>query len=192
LLYFNVREFFKEHSDDITLSKHNLVATVTGNLGPGSYCTIYGNVELELDSNTVYEWTLTIHELFFWGGEGSANDELSIGITTKHCDKLDVHMIDTDHDAFCMDADGEIECKYPTLNAFDGKAKCKKGDVVKMQFDSKQMTLRWYLNAKTEPIAETKVEFNEDDLGPPFFAVSMEANKGTCIELNEFKICDTH
>ena len=144
--YQNV-EYFSEHGQSIKLNKKTNTISHEGK----EYGTAYGNININGEINALYIWTIKIlldRKCIYIGLDSSnkkfINDDFSDYATNNN-----------DFYAFC---DGYIynqqilEDEYSELSV-------KNNDIIKMELNTKDKTLKYYINDKDQGIAFKNIAF---------------------------------
>ena len=170
LLYYFEAEQFDKHSTRLTVSSSNehkqndiVVQSVSGCW----YC-VYGRVIIDPQKHPsiMYEWTVKYKR-----DEKSIGTSPSIGIVSTNHTELENNLeyycfMSYDNDFYCwqtawktarrrVDRDND---KQKPIYGDDFGLDC--GDVIKMQFDTKNATLRFYKNEKDLGIAHKDINMN--------------------------------
>ena len=174
ILYYRIDEWFSEyHGDLIQVSDDNMTASMKEGADESEYHTIFGHVPIDFCGHFVYEWTIKIIKCPEHDPDDVDSDyEIAIGISMKTAEKGENHMMDSKGDTYCFHRGGRKE----SSNGIDSYCTQKYGqnDTLKMSLDTKDKTLRYYLNDVDLGTA-FKVECADDIT--LFMAVSMRGNK---------------
>ena len=189
MLYYHIVEYFTDaHGPNIILLDNNSIAAIKqgqNTINGVDYDAAFGNIKIEFDKKYIYQW---IFKIIKFVDIPHLGDEIVIGITHKrtrapngdfdyafHLAQFASYTVAyrCDGDIFPYD---EIEC-----------AKYDENDTVKMELNTENMTLQFYVNDEPQPLYEG-LNFESENALDVHMAVSMDSDNPNAVKLLNFDI----
>ena len=160
ILFYCIDEYFTDHGPNVVLSDYNSIATVNGQISCDSdidddnidYDCVYGNIAIDLKRHIIYEWAIKILALI----DENLGDEISIGICAKKKEAYEGneafgHHLNATKDTYHLLCCGESYGYDRSTRQYGDN--WKTNDVIKMEFNTKNMTIKYHVNDKDYGIA---------------------------------------
>ena len=184
--YFHAAEFFTTHGSLITLNEKSNTLTFNDNETEkcsSTPCTVYGNIRIDDKMHcNKFLWEFKII---------SANDMVCIGIGIDSSNKEYTNtMFDSSINKYPYYSFESIKIvtglsQILTNDSSDdyGSFYCKPNSVVKMELDTNNKTLRYYVNGADQGIAVDNVKFDNNEQ----YVAAISVNKNVKIKLLKFE-----
>ena len=170
LLYYYNPEYFTNHGDYISLKNGD--KTMEHN-SDNEYDTVYGNLEINDKDYIKCSWTFQINKL---------NDNLVMGIGISCNRRVINDMFAGSENTYAYEAYriGELHSKGDLT---EYGCPWKDGDIVKMELDVENKTLRYFVNSEDQGIAVQDINFDNDIK----YVMAMYLDEKSIVTLLEFE-----
>eukprot|EP01084_Bolivina_argentea_P231709 390670_1 len=156
LQYFWEREYFTSHHPGLKLNETNDIVTCNFPLSTSRVFTIFGNILIGFDNNTLYEWKIKI--LYLDTSKYKNDNDIGIGIAS-HKAAVRGHFLDQCKPSYCYLSNGFIESSDGSTYLYGEKYKTN--DTITMQLNLKRKMLKFYVNNKDQGIVKLKIDYKK-------------------------------
>ena len=154
ILFYHLVEFFSVCGKSMIIDDNMTILKVSVPNGKLERMTGYGNIEITNRYNCIYSWTLKLVKLDIF--------DTFIGIDASNKEHIDRNFTGntTTNGHYAINARGSKFTMKTEREVFSYGKKMNTGDIVKMEINTKNRTMQFWINGESQGIAFDNIVFD--------------------------------